>query len=165
MYEVKITSEVMPNFIKVCLLHGYSIDEVKIMPVDRYRGVSLQRELVDKIEEYVKNHPETGYKSMADFITDALRKRCEELKILVPTPPELPTLEHLNVKEDHVTVIDRAKKIFADVYFRNSHVFCEACESENCEHVKYALGLPKIQKVLREKGWVIEEGKIIRKPY
>ena len=24
---------------------------------------------------------------------------------------------------------------------------------------------PKVQKTLREKGWVIEEGKIIQKPY
>ena len=57
------------------------------MPVDRHRGVSLQRQLVDRIEEYIQNHPERGYKSIADFVTDAVRKRCEELKILVPTSP------------------------------------------------------------------------------
>jgi hypothetical protein len=44
-------------------------------------------------------------------------------------------------------------------------VYCELCEEENCEHVKYALNLSKVQKALREKGWVIEEGKIIQKPY
>ena len=135
------------------------------MPVDKYRGVSLSRELVDKIEEYVKAHPETGYKSLADFITDAVRKRCEELKILVPTPLELPALEHFNVFEDHVTVIDRKKRRIVDVYFRNNHVYCELCEKEKCEHVDYALKLPKVQKTLREKGWIIQEGKIIQKPY
>ncbi|HKZ93957.1 MAG TPA: hypothetical protein VJ249_05185 [Candidatus Bathyarchaeia archaeon] len=112
------------------------------MPLDRYRSISLQRELVDKIEDCVKNHPETGYNSLADFVTNAVRKRCEELQILTPNPPQLPTLEHFNINQDHVTVIDRARKIFADVYFRNSRVLCEACESENCEHVEYALGLP-----------------------
>jgi hypothetical protein len=135
------------------------------MPIDRYRGISLQRELVDKIEEYINNHPETGYKSLADFITDAVRKRCEELKILVPTSLELPVLEHFNVNQDHVTIIDRRRRMFADVYFRNNHVYCELCGEENCEHVDYALNLPKVQKTLREKGWIIEEGKIIRKPY
>jgi len=135
------------------------------MPIDKFRGISLSRELVDKIEEYINNHPETGYKSLADFVTDAVREKCIELKILVPTPPELPTLEHFNVNEDHVTVIDRAKKIFADVYFRNNRVLCGSCESENCEHVEYALNLPKIQKILRQKGWIIEEGKIVRKPF
>jgi len=135
------------------------------MPIDRFRGLSLQRELLDKIEEYINNHPETGYKSLADFVTDAVREKCIELKILVPTSPKLPTLEHFNVNQDHVTVIDRAKKIFADVYFRNKRVFCQSCTSENCEHVEYALNLPKIQKILSKKGWAIEEGKIIKKPY
>lgn len=135
------------------------------MPVDKYRGISLQRELVDKIEEYVKTHPATGYKSTADFVTDSLRKRCEELNIILPSPAEPPTLEHYNLNQDHVTIIDRAKKIFADVYFRNSHVVCEACQSENCEHIVYALTLSKVQKTLREKGWKIEEGKIIKNPH
>ena len=135
------------------------------MPIDRFRGISLQRELVDRIEEYINNHPETGYKSLADFVTDAVRKRCEELKILVPTPSELPVLEHFNVNQDHVTVIDRRRRMFADVYFRNNHVYCELCKEENCEHVEYALNLPKVQKLLRQKGWIIEEGKIIQKPY
>ena len=135
------------------------------MPRDRFRGISLQRELVDRIEEYINSHPETGYKSLADFVTDALRKRCEELKILVPTPLEPPVLEHFNVNEDHVTVIDRRRRMFADVYFRNNHVYCELCKEENCEHVDYALNLPKVQKLLRQKGWIIEEGKIIQKPY
>jgi hypothetical protein len=135
------------------------------MPVDKYRGVSLQRELVDKIEEYIKTHPETGYKSLADFITDALREKCIELNILVPTAAEPPDLEHFNVFEDHVTVIDRKRRVFADVYFRNNHVYCELCDEENCEHVNYALQLSKVQRLLSEKGWVIEEGKVIRKPY
>jgi len=135
------------------------------MPMDRYRGISLQRELVDKIEQYINAHPETGYKSLADFITDAVRKRCEELKILVPTSLEPPILEHFNVNQDHVTVIDRRRRMFADVYFRNNHVYCELCKKENCEHVKYTLNLQKVQKALREKGWKIEEGKITQKPY
>jgi hypothetical protein len=135
------------------------------MPVDRYRGVSLQRELVDKIEEYIKTHPETGYKSLADFVTDAVREKCIELKILVPSPPEPPALEHFNVNQDHVTVIDRRRRMFADVYFRNNVVYCELCGEEDCEHVKYALSLSKVKKALERKGWVIGEGgKIIRKP-
>jgi hypothetical protein len=135
------------------------------MPIGKYRHVSLTRELVDRIEEYIKNHPERGYKSLADFVTEAIREKCIELKILVPAPPEPPPLEHFNINEDHVTVIDRRRRMFADVYFRNNHVYCELCEEENCEHVKYALNLSKVQKALREKGWVIEEGKIIQKPY
>jgi len=133
------------------------------MPVDRYRGVSLQRELVDKIEEYVKNHPETGYKSMADFVTDALRKRCEDLKILVPTPPELPTLEHFNIDEHGVRILDRSlanttsNGRIIDVYFKPDKALCEYCGTSDCRHVEFALNIPKVQKILIEKGWEISK--------
>lgn len=132
------------------------------MPRENYRGISLQRELVDKIEEYIKNHPEAGYRSLADFVTEALRKRCEELKILGPRP-EQPALEHFNVNQDHVTVIDHKRRMFADVYFRNDHVYCELCGEEGCEHVRYALSLSKVQKALERKGLVIRGGKILQK--
>jgi hypothetical protein len=134
------------------------------MPVGKYRGITLQRELVDKIEEYIKTHRETGYKSLADFVTDAVREKCEKLKILVPKP-EPPPLEHFNVNQDHVTVMDHRQRMFADVYFKGNKVFCELCKAENCEHVKYALNIPKVQQLLHKKGWVIEEGEIIQRPY
>ena len=135
------------------------------MPIGKYRGITLQKELVNVVEQYITTHPETGYKSLADFITDAVRKRCEELKILVPTSLEPPILEHFNVNQDHVTVIDRKRRMFADVYFRNNRVYCELCEKETCEHVKYTLNLQKVQKALQEKGWRIKEGKIIQRPH
>jgi hypothetical protein len=46
------------------------------MPIGKYRGISLRRELVNKREEYMKAHPESGYKSLADFVTDAVREKC-----------------------------------------------------------------------------------------
>jgi len=141
------------------------IDKVKVryMPVDKYRGVSLQRELVNKIEEYIKAHPETGYKSLADFITDAVRERCEELKILVPTPPELPPLEHFNLSERGVRILDRSlanhtsKGRIIDVYFKPDKVLCEYCGSDNCKHVEFALSLPEVRRILSEKGWEIRK--------
>ena len=134
------------------------------MPIDKYRGISLQRELVNMIEQYIKTHPEAGYKSLADFVTEAVRKRCEELEILVPKA-EPPPLEHWNVNQDHVTVLDHRARMLADVYFKNNKVYCELCKAENCEHVKYALNIPKVQQLLHKKGWIIQEGEIIQKPY
>jgi hypothetical protein len=128
------------------------------MPVDRYRGVSLQRELVDRIEEYVKTHPETGYKSMADFVTDAVRKRCEDLNILPPKP----ILEHFNLTENGVTILDRSlnppKGALVDVYFKPDaknrlQARCQYDETDDCSHVKFALDLPEVQEILKQKGW------------
>jgi len=155
--------KILLRLITISILYQYNT-RVETMPKAKYRGLTLQRELIDRIEEYIKTHPERGYKSLADFVTEAVRKRCEELKILVPKP-EPPPLEHFNINEDHVTVIDHRARMLADVYFKGNRVFCELCKAENCEHVKYALNIPKVQQLLRKKGWIIEEGEITQKPY
>jgi hypothetical protein len=57
------------------------------VPVDKYRGVSLNRELVGAIENYIITHPERGYKSLADFVTDAVREKCEQLGVFSTRAP------------------------------------------------------------------------------
>jgi len=136
------------------------------MPMEKYRGVSLQRELINKIEQYIKTHRETGYKSLADFVTDAVRERCEELKILVPTPPELPPLEHFNLSEHGVRILDRSlangtsRGRIIDVYFKPEGVWCNHCQTSNCRHIQFALTVPAIQEVIlkkREEGWKLPQ--------
>jgi len=132
------------------------------MPMDKYRGVSLQRELINLIEEYIKAHPEMGYKSLADFVTDAVREKCSDLKILV-TMSELPQLEHFNISENGVRVLDRSlgngvsKGRIIDVYFKPDRILCEYCGTDNCRHVEFALNIPKVRKILIEKGWPISK--------
>jgi hypothetical protein len=132
------------------------------MPMDKYRGVSLQRELINLIEEYIKAHPEMGYKSLADFVTDAVREKCSELKILVATS-ELPQLEHFNISENGVRILDRSlgngvsKGRIIDVYFKPNKVLCEYCGTDNCKHIEFALNIPKVRKILIEKGWPISK--------
>jgi hypothetical protein len=137
------------------------------MPIGKYRGMSFQRELVDKIEEYVKTHPEMGYKSIADFVTDAIREKCAELKILTPLPAraELPPIEHFNIDENGVRILDRtianggSNGRIIDVYFKPDKVYCEYCDSTDCRHVKFALAIPKVQETLRQKGWKLNREK------
>ena len=130
------------------------------MPMDKYRGVSLQRELINLIEEYIKAHPEMGYKSLADFVTDAVREKCSELKILVAAS-ELPQLEHFNISENGVRILDRtlgngvSKGRIIDVYFKPDRIICEYCGTDNCRHVEFALKIPKVRQILTEKGWPI----------
>ena len=76
---------------------------------------------------------------------------------MVGSRSESLVLEHFNVKEDHVTVIDYRRRMFADVYFREGRAYCELCGEEDCEHIKYALSLSKLQKALERKGWTIRE--------
>jgi len=46
---------------------------------ERWRRISVRGELVQLIEEIIKERPELGYASISDFITDAVRRRVEEI--------------------------------------------------------------------------------------
>ncbi|MCJ7423584.1 ribbon-helix-helix domain-containing protein [Candidatus Bathyarchaeota archaeon] len=132
------------------------------MPMDKYRGISLQKELVGTIENYINTHPEMGYKSLADFVTDAIREKCEKLGIFT-VESALPSLEHFNISEQGVRVLDRtlgngtARGRIIDVYFKPEKVLCEYCDSSSCRHVQFALSIPAVQKIVQEKGWRIKE--------
>ncbi|MCJ7633169.1 hypothetical protein MUP77_12355 [Candidatus Bathyarchaeota archaeon] len=132
------------------------------MPMDKYRGISLQRGLVDTIENYIKAHSEMGYKSLADFATDAIREKCEKLGVFTPQMIG-PPLEHFNISEHGVRVLDRtigngtARGRIIDVYFTPETVLCEYCDSSSCRHVQFALSIPAVQKIGQEKGWKHKE--------
>jgi hypothetical protein len=125
---------------------------------DKYTTVRLPMELMEEIDLIIKRGMR-GYKSRAEFIKEALRRRFEELESLPPPP----LLEHFNLNEQGVRVLDRtipnssSTGRIIGVYFKPDKVICEHCESSNCRHVKFALGLPEVQKILRKKGWKIEE--------
>ena len=76
---------------------------------------------------------------------------------------KLQAFEHFNINEHGVRVLDRtladktSEGRIIDVYFKPDKVWCEYCESAGCQHVKFALGLPEVQKILHEKGWKIPE--------
>ena len=48
------------------------------MPTDDFRGISLRKDLIDKIEKFIESFGR--YKSVTDFITEATRLRLEELQ-------------------------------------------------------------------------------------
>jgi hypothetical protein len=132
------------------------------MPMYNYRGISLQRDLVDMIENFIKVHSEMGYKSLADFATDAIREKCEKLGVFTPQMIG-PPLEHFNISERGVRVLDRtlgngtARGRIIDVYFTPETVLCEYCDSSSCRHVQFALNIPAVQKIVQEKGWKHKE--------
>jgi hypothetical protein len=74
-----------------------------------------------------------------------------------------PPLEHFNINEHGVRILDRtlADKTSSgriiDIHFKPDKVWCEYCESSKCQHVKFALDIPEVQKILRKKGWKIPE--------
>jgi metal-responsive CopG/Arc/MetJ family transcriptional regulator len=55
------------------------------MPKDKYKGVSLPKDMVEEVERIVKEHPELGYTSVADFIKEAVREKILKLKQTLAT--------------------------------------------------------------------------------
>lgn len=50
------------------------------MPPKGYKSVSLPERLAELVERFIKNHKELGYRSTAEFVSEAVRLRLEKLK-------------------------------------------------------------------------------------
>jgi len=61
-----------------------------------------------------------------------------------------PRLEHLDLNRDGVLVVDRDLKSAIRVQFKQGKAVCERCGS-GCRHIDYALSIPEVQEILREK--------------
>jgi hypothetical protein len=130
------------------------------MSTDEYTTVRLPKELMDEIDQIIK-HGTMGYKSRAELVKEAIR---DKLKTIPQTPePPQPTLEHFNLSENGVRILDRtlanktSRGRIIDVYFKPGKVWCDHCQSSSCQHVKFALNLPEVQGILRKKGWKPQE--------
>jgi len=131
----------------------------------KYRKISIKKGIADAVEEFVQNNPRFGYRSMAEFAEDAIRKRAEALGIISTISG--PRFIHFNVYEDRVSIIDNEQpegKSWVDVYLQNGKAWCDLCEKHDCDHTRFALGLPKVVDALTAKGWAVEDGKVVRGP-
>ena len=63
--------------------------------------------------------------------------------------------EHFNTYQNHATLKDKREpnRLF-DIYPRNQgELWCENCDSIDCEHVKFALTILEITEPLEKAGW------------
>lgn len=121
-----------------------------------YTKPSLKKELLDKINKFINDYPEYGYRSLAQFIEDAVRRRADELNVFEKTP----RFQHFNLDETGVKIRDREINRTIDIFFSPKGIQCEYCGTSNCAHIKFALRNPEIQAVIRKKrkqGWNLPE--------
>lgn len=52
------------------------------MPVKGYDSVNLPSGLYKKVKDLVKNRKDLGYRSVTEFVAEAVRKRTEEIEKL-----------------------------------------------------------------------------------
>ena len=47
-----------------------------------YTKLSLNKELLDKIQQFIDEYPEKGYRNITHFVEDSVRHRADELQSL-----------------------------------------------------------------------------------
>ena len=53
------------------------------MPVKAYRSVNLPTELYKRVKGLVEERKELGYRSVTEFVAEAVRMRAEEIEMLI----------------------------------------------------------------------------------
>lgn len=112
---------------------------------------------MDEVDRFVEEHPR--YKGTADFVHEAVRIRMEEIR-KIPQLPPLPRFQHFNISEFGVRITDTQSPLMADIYFKPEGIWCDLDKSSSCEHINYALTVPKIQKIVRQhikEGWKLPD--------
>jgi len=122
-----------------------------------YKNISVKNEFAEAIEQFIKQNPQLGYRSIAAFLEDASRRRLEELKA---QELQLPRMEQVNCDERGVKILDRKLRRVADVIFGPSGIECSLDQTDNCEHVQFALNQKDVKALISEKrkeGWKLPD--------
>jgi len=122
----------------------------------KYQSISLSKEVIQTIKDFIEENPQANYKSIADFIGDALRLRFEQLGIY---PGNISLLE-INANELGPLLYDKNLKKTVQILISPKGLECAECKQSNCRHVKFALANPKTQKLIRERkkrGWKLPD--------
>ena len=126
------------------------------MPEGKYRSISLSKELVETIEDFIEENPQASYKSIADFVGDAVRIRFEQLGVY---PGKISLLD-INANEMGPLLYDRNLKKTVQISITRNGLECVECKAGSCRHIKFALANLKTQKLIRERkkeGWKLPD--------
>jgi Arc/MetJ-type ribon-helix-helix transcriptional regulator len=133
-------------------------EENKPKPGSNHITIKLPKELVAEMDKLIGA---MGFRSRGEIAKEAIRQLLSQYKEKL-TQPRLPPLEHFNISEHGVRILDRtltngnSRGRIIDVYFRPEGVWCEHCQTNNCKHIQFALTIPKIREIIwkkREEGW------------
>ena len=133
-------------------------EESKPKPGSDHITIKLPKELVAEMDRLIGA---MGFRSRGEIAKEAIRQLLSQYKEKL-TQPRLPPLEHFNISEHGVRILDRtltngnSRGRIIDVYFRPEGVWCEHCQTNNCKHIQFALTIPKIREIIwkkREERW------------
>lgn len=122
-----------------------------------FKSFSIKKEFAESLEAFIKNHPELGYRSVAQFLEDSSRRRLEELKSQIKEPPRF---EQINIDENGTKILDRKLHEVVNVYIKPNGIICGFDQTDNCEHIHYALALRDVKETIgkhKQEGWKLPD--------
>ena len=116
------------------------------------RQVRLRLDLKgDEVRKFHLLQKRLGLKNSTEVIRFLIHREAQKIG---------PEMEHYNLNEEGVRILDHSLDRIVDIFFTPQGIRCDECDESNCRHVKFALGVPQIQKVIRQKrkdGWDLPE--------
>lgn len=126
---------------------------------DDHNTVRLPEDLTDEMDKLIGKH---GFRSRAEIAKQAIRGLLREYQTQEPAAA-LPRLEHFNIDDDGVRILDRSlatsaspKGRIIDVFFKPEGIFCDYDQASCCAHIDFALRISAVQKIVKKKGWKID---------
>ena len=121
----------------------------------KWDKVNLPRAMVELVEKYLEMDiaSQRGLKNRSDVAIEGVKLVLERDGVY----GRRSRLEHLNMYDDHVKVIDNESSRIASVYFKETDVFCDLCETNICLHTDFAYSIPKVLEALKRRGHTIQQ--------
>lgn len=122
---------------------------------DDHNTVRLPEDLTDEMDKLIGRH---GFRSRAEIAKQAIRILLSEYqnKEIVVSP----RFGHFNISAFGARITDSQSELMAEIYFKPEGVWCDLDKGSKCEHITYALTVPKIQKIIRQhikEGWKLPD--------
>jgi len=107
--------------------------------------VDIEKDIYD----ILKKKAEFGRYTVKDYINNILRRDTDRTKILLKSMPRL-SMGGYKKKSMIFVEDEEASDGIADVFVGSrGELFCEDCESYDCEHVQFAALQPEAEELLR----------------
>ena len=111
--------------------------------------IRIDKGLKERVEKFLESPraKELGYNHQANVINDAVRELLKEL--------DTPRFEHLNFHDNIIRLIDNDAPNgtpFIEIRVNSKSITCGDCQTKDCIHINTIREVPKISKILREKG-------------
>jgi Arc/MetJ-type ribon-helix-helix transcriptional regulator len=116
--------------------------------------VKIPKDLIEEMDKLIGKH---GFRSRGEIAKEALRQLIsfyEKENVI------LPRFEQINSDEDGVKIHDRSLHEVVEVYIKRKGIQCSYDQTDQCEHVTFALTQPEVKAQIRKhrkEGWKLPE--------